>query len=298
MLFRSNDNVHEDFYAVSQYLAGKKVISPQILKTCWGDLFVKEDNQTYRAQSYINGCSFDVVKDTHMAFEAGLVIANFHKALIDFNYQYKNIRKTACDYAYHQESLRKSFIACPHHDFYKKAHNLAKELYAEMSIILPKIQIINRHVHGDPKISNILFDSHNKGICLVDFDTLSNIGFSAELADAIRSLSNPYKEDDAKSYCDLYIVEALLKGYSAIMKDTISPLEIAQISINALAITLCLSMRYLCDVLMENYFSYDNTRFSRAAEHNLLRSEAMYKLFLDMKQKSADLSDICTNAFK
>lgn len=288
-----NDNVHQDFYEVSMYLQKKNVLAPQIIKTCNDNLFIKHNQHIYRAQSYIDGYSFNTITDLSMAFEAGIVIARFHHALMDFKYQYKNQRKTACDYAYHQEFLMQALKTYTKHDFFKQTQELASELFNHMSFLLPEVQIIKRHVHGDPKISNILFDKNNKGLCLVDFDTLSMIGFSAELADAIRSLSNPHKEDDLNSYCDLSIVKNLLQGYGTIMKGIITPLEISQITINTLAITLCLSMRYLTDVLLESYFSYDRIKFTSAAHHNWLRAQSMYRLFLDMKQKSTDLSLLC-----
>ena len=51
-------------------------------------------------------------------------------------------------------------------------------------------------MHGDPKISNLMFarDS-DRGLCLIDLDTLGPMPIALELGDALRSWCNPAAED-------------------------------------------------------------------------------------------------------
>jgi len=50
-----------------------------------------------------------------------------------------------------------------------------------------------------------------------------------------------------------------------------------------------LATRYLSDVINENYFAFDENRFSRAAEHNLLRAQSMFNLFHEFKKCAHEL---------
>ena len=93
-------------------------------------------------------------------------------------------------------------------------------------------------------------------------------------------------------YVDLKIAESALGGYGEIMKEAWSAQERSELMINMQAITLCLAMRYLSDVFYEKYWAYDTTRFARAADHNLLRAQAMYNLYEDFRRKKTDLAGL------
>jgi Ser/Thr protein kinase RdoA (MazF antagonist) len=287
-----SEMVNEDFYHVASYLETKNVLAPQILLTNNKKLFVNFENAVFRAQTYIKGACFNKITSENMAFNAGMVLGKFHFALKDFNYEYKNKRKAASDYIFHKNNLQLALIKHTNHDYYPQSFELAKKMFVQIDVLLPLINFSKRHVHGDPKISNILFDEAGIALCLVDFDTLSDFGWSAELGDALRSWSNPKLEDELDAYCDLELISSSLNGYSSFMKGQLTDCEQKQILLNTKAITLCLAMRYLSDVLNENYFSYDNLKFSRAAQHNWLRANAMYTLFCDIKKKSADISQL------
>ncbi len=287
-----SEQVNDDFYHVASYLESKNVLAPQILLTNNNKLFVNFENSIFRAQTYIKGACFNKITSENMAFNAGMVLGKFHFALKDFNYEYKNRRRAASDYAFHKNNLELALLKHTNHDYYRQSFELAQKMIIQIDILLPLINLTKRHVHGDPKISNVLFDEADNGLCLVDFDTLSDFGWSAELGDALRSWSNPKLEDELDAYCDLELVSASLNGYASFMKGQLTQCEQQQILLNTKGITLCLAMRYLSDVLNENYFSYDTLKFSRAAQHNWLRANAMYELFCDMQKKSADISQL------
>jgi Ser/Thr protein kinase RdoA (MazF antagonist) len=227
-----------------------------------------------------------------MAGEAGLMLGRFHKALLDFNYEYQSKRRHAGDYRFHMENLQKALSAHPEHEYYSRTAPLAHQMLKEMTALIADLSTTPRNVHGDPKISNIIFDEHDQAVCLVDFDTLGRSGWSLEIADALRSWCNPHKEDDPMSHVDLSIAEAALSGYGQIMKGLISAKEIEELIVHTQCITLCLAIRYLYDVLNECYWAYDQSRFKRPAEHNWLRAQAMYKLFQDFAQQNAKLREL------
>lgn len=283
--------VHEDFKAVTNYLHKKGVISPLIIENDAGLLTTLSQGETWRAQTYIAGHSVHTISSPHRAFQAGKILGEFHFALKDFAYTYKNHRRHGGDYAFHQENLVKALTTHPEHDFFDNASTLASQLMTSMKELGP-ITTTLRHAHGDPKISNILFDEKEQALCLVDMDTLSFTGWSLELGDAMRSWTNKSKEDVEDCHADMDIFAMALKGYASVMRGILSEIEIGQFLKHVKAITLCLSMRYLADTLNESYFSFDKNRFSRSAAHNLVRAKAMFNLFHSFKDNDARMSTI------
>ena len=75
-------------------------------------------------------------------------------------------------------------------------------------------------IHGDPKLSNFLFDKNSKNVVsLIDLDTISTGSFLIDLADCIRSLCNLSGEDpvnDSTVYFDTNICRYFLEGYFSI----------------------------------------------------------------------------------
>lgn len=286
-------SVHDDFHRISKHLKHKGVMAPSIITTVSGDLFYQHEDRIFRAITYIQGQSFNTVQSLIMAEEAGSMLGRFHHSLMDLDYEYHSKRRHGGDYGFHQqnlsEALKKHYGS---HDYFDEVASLAIIMSQRMSELRHGLITTPRNSHGDPKISNLIFNQDHKALCLIDFDTLGKNGWSLEVADALRSWCNPHKEDSLLAEADLNIATRALQGYGRIMRGIFSPQEIAELLIHVQAITLCLAMRYLTDVLNENYFSYEKNRFKRAAPHNLLRAQAMYKLYEDFCLKKPIIKEL------
>jgi Ser/Thr protein kinase RdoA (MazF antagonist) len=288
--------VNEDSETVSNFLSNSGILTPQIYRTHDDQLFLSINGRIFRALKYIEGKSFHTIKSLAMAKSAGKIIGQFHLALIDFDYSYKSRRRHGGDYWFHKKNLLTAIHNHRNHDYFFLVAPLAKKMLTAMDSLLMNFSPITpRHVHGDPKISNIIFDDQEQATGLVDFDTLSNTGWSLEIADAMRSWCNPNKEDVLESFIDLKIAANSLEGYGSIMRGKFSTKEKNEFLIHTRAITLCLAIRYLTDVLNENYWSFDHKLFYRPAEHNLLRAQAMYNLFLEFEQKNEVLFEMISD---
>lgn len=284
--------VNDDSDAVAHHLAARGIEVPSIYRTNEDSLFVACDRKIYRALKFIDGKSSHTITSSTMASSAGRCLGEFHRALVDFSYTYKNRRRHGGDYAFHRHNLVLALQEHSHHDYVLQVRDFAEILLKDLDRVVAGLNITPRHVHGDPKISNLMFDHHDQAICLVDFDTLGNSGWSLEMGDALRSWANPHKEDVPECGVDLSIAELALTGYGSIMKGLLERDEAFSIGTHAQAISLCLSIRYLTDVLNESYWAYDRERFSRPAEHNLLRARAMHNLFLDFYRKREILQSL------
>lgn len=279
--------VNFDSDAISKHLAHSSIITPKIYKSDFDELYYVHQGRCYRALFYIEGQSFNICQK-EMASSAALVIGKFHQALLTLDYTYRSTRKSAGDYPFHQENLVQALKKFPEHAYFAQVSPLASKMIDNMSKLKIDPPKILRHIHGDPKISNLIFEGH-QAICLVDFDTLQKSSWSLELADAFRSWCNPYPEDNQQAFADLKIAELALEGYSSVMKGHFTLKDAEDLATHCQAISLCLAMRYLADTLTENYFNFDSKRFATRADHNWQRAQAMYKLYLDFHQKRAEL---------
>lgn len=287
--------VNEDSEAVSNHLVRYGIVVPRIFRTVDDKLFTMSAGKIFRALTYIAGKSSHTIVSSAMATSAGRVLGEFHRALLDFSYDYRSKRRHGGDYGFHRENLVLALKKHSAHDFFSRVEPFAEVLLKEIDRATTGLRITPRNVHGDPKISNIIFDDRDDAICLVDFDTLGNAGWSLEMGDALRSWANPHKEDVIECGVDLSIAECALRGYGDVMKRFMTPDEALSMVTHAQAISLCLSMRYLTDVLNENYWAYDCERYSRPAEHNLIRAKAMHHLFQEFFAKQGVLTEMVSD---
>lgn len=290
--------IHDDCEVVGKHLQRHGMKAPSLVPTGEGDLFCRDNKRVFRILTLIEGQSFHNIRSLKMAEQAGIIVGKFHQAVLDLDYEYRSQRRHGGDYPFHLGNLTAALKAHPNHDYFAKVEPLALQMIEHMRKLTLGLTTTMRHVHGDPKISNILFNDEDEAVCLVDFDTLSKHGWSLEIGDALRSWCNPYKEDDPSARVDLKIAEYALKGYGQQMKGMLSDKELVEACIHAPAITLCVAIRYLTDVLNEKYWAYDSSRFARAAEHNWLRAQAMYRLFQDFIQHRAVLKDLINSLLR
>ncbi len=108
--------------------------------------------------------------------------------------------------------------------------------------------------------------------------------------DALRSWCNPFPEDALDAHVDLTRAEAAITGYGSVMRGIFTAQEQVELLKLTQGISLCLAMRFLADTLNESYFRYDTERFSRAAEHQWLKAQAMHRVAMDFARKESELA--------
>ncbi len=147
-----------------------------------------------------------------------------------------------------------------------------------------------RITHNDTKISNVLFDTNRKGMCVIDLDTIQPGYVTSDFGDGIRTLTNTGEEDDAnldRVSMDLELYEAFASGFLDSTRDILSDTEKDSLLYAGLLFPYMQAVRFLID-----YLDGDIYYKVKHSEHNLIRTRAQLKLTQDGEEKMDKLRAI------
>ena len=108
-------------------------------------------------------------------------------------------------------------VAVTEIDFLKSRYDIVEQYNAIKKD--PEFKV--RVTHHDTKISNVLLDDTEKGICVIDLDTVMPGYFISDLGDMFRTYLSPANEEEK----DLSKIEVRKDFYDAIVKGYLSFME-------------------------------------------------------------------------
>jgi len=149
-----------------------------------------------------------------------------------------------------------------------------------------------RITHNDTKISNVLFDTDRKGLCVIDLDTIQPGYVTSDFGDGIRTLTNTGEEDDEnldRVSMDLELFEAFASGFLDSTREILSDTEKEALLYAGLLFPYMQAVRFLID-----YLDGDTYYKVKHPEHNLVRTRAQLKLTQDGEEKMDKLKAIIT----
>ena len=288
--------VNLDIDAVTRHLESKGMVTPRLIPTDAGPLWVEVDGAVWRALTFIPGLTFEKVTNRCMAFEAGRLAGQFHLSLYDFHYTYRSRFRDVHNTGGHLSVLKKALDQHAEHPLHKKVARAADILLSAATNLPVLHDLPSRHGHGDLKISNLRFDHQGQGNCLIDLDTLGQMRWPFEMGDALRSWCNPNKEDKGETALNLDLFDGALAGYASV-DISVSEQERKALVDGLIQICLELSARFLSDTLNENYFAWDSTRYPSHGAHNLSRAQAMWELYNSVKKQRLQAEQIVNSYF-
>jgi thiamine kinase-like enzyme len=140
-----------------------------------------------------------------------------------------------------------------------------------------------RPTHHDTKISNLLFDDEDKGICVIDLDTLMPGYFISDLGDMFRTYLCSVSEEEtdfSKILVRSSIYKAIVRGYSKGAGDVLSKDEADQIYYAGLFMIYMQALRFLTDFINDDV--YYGAKYPL---HNYNRATNQIKLLEDYIDK-------------
>ncbi len=258
--------------------------------------FVDEGGYYWTMCEFIPGSvTYDRVDSPSIAFEGGRGIGRFHRLLSGFG---KTLHETIP--GFHNLRLR----------FAQWDETLAADRAGRKASLCEEISWIEerrdeimqfqemietgkfpmRVTHNDTKISNILFDTQGKALCVIDLDTMMSATVFNDFGDAIRSYTNTGAEDDpdvSRVGCSLEFFEAYTKGFLSEAGQMLTPEELHWLPYAGRFITFEQVLRFLMD-----YINGDTYYKVAYPDHNLVRTHAQFALLRSMENQYTAMQKI------
>jgi Ser/Thr protein kinase RdoA (MazF antagonist) len=290
--------IHIDIEAVTAHLAAKGFVTPRLVPTRSGALWHEHEGGVWRVLTRIDGVCRDALETTAQAHAAGALLARFHRAVSDLEHTFRNRRPGVHDTPRHMRLLREALVAHRGHRHFAEIEPLARRVLTLAAELPPLPAMPDRIVHGDPKISNLLFaHGEARGLCLIDLDTLGPMPIALELGDALRSWCNPATEDATQARFMRPLFEAAIQGYAEAAEGFLEEREWRSIPLGTLTVSTELAARFCADALNESYFGWNRQRYASASAHNQARTQGQLRLAASLVTERAALEDITAAAF-
>lgn len=249
----------------------------------------------FRLSPFVTGShTYDVVKASQQAYEAAAQFGKFTKLLAGFPADRLHI--TLPDFhnlslRYHQFETALMEGNADRIESAKDSIAIIREfrhIEAEFGQIQHHPDFKKRVTHHDTKISNVLFDKTDKGLCVIDLDTIMPGYFISDLGDMMRTYLSPVSEEE-KDFSRISIREdyfkAIVQGYLGEMKDELSEAETRHVVYAGKFMIYMQAIRFLTDHL--NNDSYYGARYPG---HNLVRADNQLTLLRRLTEKETLLN--------
>ncbi|MEO7800447.1 MAG: phosphotransferase [Ginsengibacter sp.] len=240
--------------------------------------------------------SINVVKTTQEAYEAAKQFAKFTRLLAGFDVS--QLKITIPDFHNLTLRYRQFLIAVENGD--KERINSSGEIIKQVKQhrnIVEKFEVLTsgenlllRVMHHDTKISNVLFNENNLGLCVIDLDTIMPGYFFSDIGDMFRTYLSPANEEEIdldKIDVRENIFEAIISGYLQEMATVLLPLEKNEFLYAGKVLIYMQALRFLTDHL--NCDIYYGAKYPG---HNLNRAKNQLRLLDLLIEKSAALEAI------
>ncbi len=260
--------------------------------------FISEKNDCWRLYNYIdNVYTCNSIDDEQVFCNAGIAFGDFQNLLADFDGStlFETIEKfhnTASRFEKLKTAIKENRSGRLENA--KDEIEFALKYESEAYVLVDMInegKLPLRVTHNDTKLNNILFDNvSNKGICIIDLDTVMPGLSLYDFGDSIRFGANTASEDEkdiSKVTLSLPLYEAYVKGYLSSAKDALTDLEKELLPFGAKIMTYECGIRFLTDYLNGDIYFHINY-----PEHNLDRCRTQFKLVEEIEAKMDKMKEI------
>ncbi|MEM7542134.1 MAG: aminoglycoside phosphotransferase family protein, partial [Pseudomonadota bacterium] len=279
-------SVNRNIQTVADKMKAAGLPSISIIPAPSGELAVKVNSRNWRLMDDLGGEAFDVMPDVDHAAAASVALADFHMALSDSGTDLRALRDPVHVFYRHFEALR---LALSNHQDHENfgAVKTYYEFIAAQRCWKSETFDIQQPVHGDPKVSNVLFKKNApEVVALIDLDTVGVASLAGEIGDAFRSWSASGLEDDPTAH---FRADIFIAAWDAYQQKTKLDQTMEQVLDATATIYLELAGRFACDALRERYFGWDSSRFHSAGAHNLARCAGQLSVYRSLLTQRAEI---------
>ncbi len=271
---------------------------PRVLPAKDGrDYWLDTDGSFWRALSFIDAQSFDIIRDVEHAREVGCALGTFHALLSDLPTTrladtLEGFHITPLYLRHYDDVLAKHGAGTsPEVDFCVKFVSGRRDLAYVLEHARAQGKLDLRPIHGDPKVNNIMIDrTSGQAVSMVDLDTVKPGLIHYDIGDCLRSGCNSLGEETGKweeVQFDNDLCRAILRGYFSTAGGFLTDNDIAYIYDSIRLITFELGLRFFTDYLEGDvYFKVNRPG------HNLARALVQFRLTESIESRAASIQDI------
>ena len=275
----------------------RKVLT--FVKTDEGKTYIKDGkNQYWRISVFIpNAITMDAVT-SETSYHAGKAFGKFEAQVADIT---DRLGETIPDF-HNMELRRDQLRQAVKEDRAGRAEGV-KDFIADIEKYMDEMCLcqclfregkLKKHVcHCDTKVNNMMFDQEGHVLCVIDLDTVMPSLFVSDYGDFLRTAANTIAEDSPefdKINFRMDIFEAFTRGYIESASSFLSPLEISLLPLAAELFTYMQAVRFLWD-----YLNGDHYWKCKYPEHNLVRAQNQWHLFLKAKEHEEEMKEVINN---
>ncbi|RKF03518.1 phosphotransferase family enzyme [Tenacibaculum lutimaris] len=286
---KATDVVHNKI-KITHHLSEKGIQTIRFIPTKDNVYYlIDDDNNLWNLSEFIeNSQTFLKVESDDIAYQAGLITAEFLTNTSDFTSNLVEILPNFHSMSFRFREFKDALVNATQKRKEKaqKWIDFALANKKEMMVLdraINRKEIPLRVTHNDTKISNILFNTNNKAICMIDLDTVMKGCIHFDYGDALRTICNTANEDEPNVYninFNLDYFKNYTEGFLKNLADNISKQEASYLPISIQVMTFIMGLRFLTD-----YLNNDVYYKTKHPEHNLDRASNQFTLVEKIKEQ-------------
>lgn len=292
-VFKSPENIAYNIRLIGSYLAEKYpgYLFVRTMNTHSGsDIHFVEGEGYFRLVPFVKDShTVDVVQTPQQAYEAARQFGRFTFLLKDFPVE--KLKMTVPDF--HNLTLRyQQFLQAVTAGNPDRIEASAAEIewLKEQDYIVKRFDAMKQNpafklrvTHHDTKISNVLFDNHDKGLCVIDLDTVMPGYFISDVGDMMRTCLSPVSEEE-KDFSKITVrndyYKAITEGYITGIENELSAAEKDSFFDAGCYLVYMQALRFLADHLNNDAYygaKYEGHNYKRACNQIVLLKQMLEK---------------------
>lgn len=260
------------------------------------DFLIDAQGDFWRALTFIEGArTYPRVNDAHHAGEAGYALGTFQRLISDLDV--RRLHDTLPGFhlmphylRHYDEVLEKPAVdlGVPEIRYGLAFVAQRRDWATVLQDAAAEGRLVERPIHGDPKIDNIMIDDATGcAVSVIDLDTVKPGLVQYDIGDCLRSSCNPLGEETHefdRVRFELDLCEVILKGYLPEVRAFYTPNDYAMVFDAVRVLAFEMGLRFFTDHLEGDV--YFKTRYPG---HNLMRALVQFHLMESIEAQEADV---------